>query len=51
MIKPFYWVFPIVYRYSDHFEPFLSSPLPLMIGIVFDFNNKNYKDNKILTSN
>lgn len=51
MIKPFYWVFPIVYRYSDHFEPFLSSPLPLMIGIVFDFNNKNYKDNKILMSN
>lgn len=51
MIKPFYWVFPIVYRYSDHFEPFLSSPLPLLLGIVFDFNNKNYKENKILMEN
>jgi len=43
MIKPFYWVFAIVYRYSDHFEPFLSSPMPLILGVVFDFNNKNYK--------
>ncbi len=51
MIKPFYWVFPIVYRYSDHFEPFLLSPLPLMIGIVFDFTSRSYKDNKIIMGN
>ena len=51
ILKPFNWVFPIVYRYSDHFEPFLSSPLPLLLGIVFDFNNKNSKENKILMQN
>ena len=51
MIKPFYWVFPVVYRYSDHFEPFLSSPMPILIGVVFDFCNMNYKENKILMEN
>lgn len=32
IIKPFIWLFAIVYNYSEYFEPFMSSPMPLIIG-------------------
>ena len=32
IIYPFNWIFPIVYHYSPFFEPFLSSPLPILVG-------------------
>lgn len=32
MIKPFFWIFAVVYTYSEYFEPFLSSPMPIIIG-------------------
>ena len=35
MIKPFLWIFAIVYNYSDYFEPFLSSPMPIIIGKIW----------------
>lgn len=34
LIYPLCWVFPIIYCYSPYFEPFLSSPLPLIIGFL-----------------
>jgi hypothetical protein len=34
LIHPFVWVFPIIYHYSSYFSPFLSSPLPLIVGFV-----------------
>lgn len=29
-------MFAIVYVYSDYFEPFMSSPMPIIIGKVTD---------------
>jgi hypothetical protein len=34
ILYPFNWIFPIVYYYSPYFEPFLSSPLPIIIGYI-----------------
>ena len=34
LIQPLNWIFPIVYSYSSFYEPFLSSPLPILIGYV-----------------
>ena len=34
LIYPLCWVFPVIYCYSPYFEPFLSSPLPLIIGFL-----------------
>jgi hypothetical protein len=34
ILHPLNWIFPIVYSYSSFYEPFLSSPLPILIGYV-----------------
>lgn len=34
IIQPLNWIFPIVYSYTSFYQPFLSSPLPIMIGYV-----------------
>lgn len=36
MVKPFFWLFAIVYNYSEYFQPFLSSPMPIIIGKLAD---------------
>lgn len=36
MIRPFMWIFAVVYVYSEYFEPFMSSPMPIIIGKVTD---------------
>ena len=32
LIRPFLWIFATVYVYSDYFAPFLSSPMPILVG-------------------
>ncbi len=34
IIYPFNWIFPIIYFYTPFFEPFLNSPLPILIGHI-----------------
>jgi hypothetical protein len=34
MIRPFMWVFSVVFVYSTYFEPLMSSPRPVLIGKV-----------------
>lgn len=36
MIRPFSWIFAMVYVYSEYFEPFMSSPMPIIIGKIFN---------------
>jgi hypothetical protein len=33
-MQPLNWIFPIVYSYTPFYEPFLSSPLPILVGYV-----------------
>lgn len=33
-MHPLNWSFPIVYCYSKYYEPFLNSPLPILMGHV-----------------
>ena len=34
IIYPFNWIFPIIYYYSPFFQPFLNSPMPILIGHI-----------------
>lgn len=36
MIRPFSWIFALVYVYSEYFEPFMSSPMPIIIGKILN---------------
>jgi hypothetical protein len=34
IMHPLNWIFPVIYSYSPFYEPFLSSPVPILIGYV-----------------
>lgn len=40
-MRPFIWIFATVYVYSDYFGPFLSSPMPILVGKLSKNNEEN----------